>query len=159
ELPAPAADLLTQADQLCNYLRSRQKADGSLSAADASEGAAVVAETPEAADAFAAEALYGLARSAQRRPAPWQAEVLGKALAYYRPRWQARKGLAAAPRLTGAWAEAYLATNERPFADAALEIGDWLCQLQYRQSDPQRALWVGGFMGWADGRPVPQPPE
>jgi hypothetical protein len=159
ELPSPAADLLAQADQLCNYLRSRQREDGSLSAADASEGTAVVAETPEAADAFAAEALYGLARSAQRRPAPWKAEVLRKALAYYRPRWQARKGLAAAPRLTGAWAEAYLATNERAFADAALEICDWLCLLQYQQLDPQRALWAGGFMGWADGRPVPQPPE
>jgi hypothetical protein len=159
ELPAPAADLLAQADQLCNYIRSRQKADGSLSAADASEGVAAAVETPEAADAFAAEALYGLARSAQRRPAPWKAEVLRKALTYYHPRWQARKGLAASARLTGAWAEAFLATSERAFADAALEICDWLGTLQYQQLDPQRALWVGGFMSWADGRPLPQPPE
>jgi hypothetical protein len=157
DLPAPATDLLAQADQLCSYLRGRQKADGSLSAADAAEVVAV--ETPEAADACAAEALYGLARSAQRRPAPWKAEVLRKALAYYRPRWQAHKNLAAAPRLTGAWAEAHLATGERAFADAALEICDWLCTLQFQEQGPQRALWAGGFMGWADGRPLPRPPE
>jgi hypothetical protein len=157
ELPAPATDLLAQADQLCNYLRSRQKADGSLSAADGPEAGA--GETPEAADAFAAEALYALARSHLRRPAPWKPEVLRKALAYYHPRWQARKGLAALPRLTGAWAEAYLATGERAFADAALELCDWLGPLQYQQLDAQRPQWVGGFMGWADGRAVPRAPE
>jgi hypothetical protein len=155
ELPAPAADLLAQADQLCNYIRSRQQADGSLAA----EEGATAGETPEAADASAAEALYALARSQLRRPAPWKVEVLRKALAHYHPRWQARKGLAALPRLTGAWAEAHLATGERAFADAVFEMCDWLLPLQYQELDPDRALWVGGFMGWADGRAVPRAPE
>jgi hypothetical protein len=157
ELPAPAEDLLNQAEQLCNYIRSRQKEDGSLSAADGPD-AAPAAETPEAADSAAAEALYALARGMQRRPAPWKVDALRKALAYYQPRWRARKGLAALPRLAGAWTEAYLATNGHAFADAVQEMGDWLTTLQYQQLDAERALWLGGFMGWADGRPVPQPP-
>jgi hypothetical protein len=157
ELPAPADDLLKQADELCSYVRSRQKADGSLRAADGPEGGA--GENAELAAAFAAEALHGLARSAVRRPAPWKADVLRKALAFYYPRWQTHKSLATAPRLAGAWAEAYLMTNDRTFADAAFAMCDWLCTLQYQQLEPQRSLWIGGFMGWADGRPVTQPPE
>jgi hypothetical protein len=158
ELPAPAEDLLNQAEQLCNYIRSRQKEDGSLSAADGPEAGAA-GETPQAADAFAAEALYALARGLHRRPAAWKVDALRKALVYYQARWRARKGLAALPRLAGAWAEADRATNGPAFADAVLEMCDWLVTLQYQQLDAERSLWAGGFMGWADGRTVPQPPE
>jgi hypothetical protein len=158
ELPAPAEDLLNQAEQLCNYVRTRQKADGSLSAVDGPEAGAT-SETPEAGDAFAAEALYAVARGLARRPAPWKVELLRKSLAYYPPRWRARKGVAALPRLTAAWAEAHLATRERAFADAVLEMCDWVGTLQYQQLEAERSLWVGGFMGWADGRTVPRLPE
>ncbi len=153
ELPAPAADLLAQGDQLCNYLRGRQRADGSLGAEDG-PGAG------EGADACAAEALCGLARGLRLRPAPWKADVLRKALAYYHPRWRERKALAPVPALTAAWADAYLATGERPFADAVVDMTEWLCGLQYQLADAADApTWIGGFRGWADGKAVRQAPE
>ncbi|MCI0463734.1 MAG: hypothetical protein L0Z62_42910 [Gemmataceae bacterium] len=155
ELPAPAADLLAQADQLCHYVRLQQRADGGLGA-EAGNGRAV--ESPEAADAHAAEALHGLAVSQRLRPAPWKVESLRKALAHYHPRWQARKALAPVPGLVAAWTEAYLATKERPFADAVLELCDWLGTLQYREPDPVRPLWAGGFKGWTDGRAALEEP-
>lgn len=158
ELPAPAADLLGQADQLCRYIRRQQRADGSLVPDDAGDSQPA-GELAEVADAHAAAALHGLAVSLRTRPAPWKAAVLRKALACYHARWRTRKTLAAAPTLVAAWSEAYLATKERPFADAVLEMCDWLCTLQYRDPDPLRPLWTGGFKGWADGRTTLQEPD
>ncbi len=146
ELPTPAADLLAQADQLCHYIRLQQRADGGLGA---ETGDGRTAEAPEAAAAHAAEALHGLAVSQRLRPAPWKVELLRKALAHYHPRWQGRKALAPLPGFVAAWTEAYLTTKERPFADALLELCDWLCTLQYREPDPLHPLWAGGFKGWA----------
>ncbi|HYT91966.1 MAG TPA: hypothetical protein VEL76_24845 [Gemmataceae bacterium] len=158
ELPTPANDLLDQADQLCNYLRRQQRADGSLTSGDVA-GGSPSSDDSEISDFLAAEALHGLIFSHQRRPAPWKIDVLRKAIAYYHPRWRARKTLAVVPGLTAAWTEAYLLTREQTFADAIFEMNDWLCTLQYQRPDPQRPLWLGGFMGWADGKSVPQPPE
>jgi hypothetical protein len=157
ELPAPAADLLGQADQMCNYIRRQQLPDGSLTTADNPAGAR--GDDSELGEVFAAEALHGLIFSQQRRPAPWKLDVLRKALAYYHPRWRSRKTVALVPRLTAAWAEAFVLTREQPFADAVFEMNDWLCTLQYQRPDPQRPLWLGGFMGWADGKVLPQTPE
>jgi hypothetical protein len=50
-------------------------------------------------------------------------------------------------------------THERAWADFVYEMSDWVCALQYQQLDPRRPLWVGGFMGWADGKPQPLPPH
>jgi hypothetical protein len=52
-----------------------------------------------------------------------------------------------------AFGEAFLLTRDRSFADSAQEMNDWLCTLQYRQTDPRRALWFGGFQSWQQGRP------
>jgi hypothetical protein len=58
------------------------------------------------------------------------------------------------PAQTAAATEAYLLTKEAAFADFAFEMSDWLCGLQYDQAvDLRRATWVGGFRGWADGKP------
>jgi hypothetical protein len=152
ELPGPAADLLGQADQLCHYILRAQRTDGALVADDVP---ATQADDMESA----ALALRGLVQSQHRRPAPWKLDVARKARAYYHPRWQARKGTAGVADLTAAYAEAFLLTRDRAFADAVFEMSDWLCSLQYQQPDPQRPLAVGGFMGWADGKAVRLAPD
>ena len=158
ELPAPAADLLDQSDQLCNYIRRQQQADGSLARSDDPADAKTVLD-PEGVNYYPGLALYGLARSQTHRPAPWKTEVLRKALVYYQPWWRAHKSMALVPWQTAAYSEAYLLTREQALGDFAWEMSDWVCTLQYQQLDPRRPLWVGGFMGWADGKPQALPPH
>jgi hypothetical protein len=159
ELPGAAGDLLTQADQLCAYIRTRQRQDGSLSAADGAAEAKAPAGEPPAADAAACEAVHALLCSHKARPADWKLDVTRKAAAYYAARWRENKNAEAAPALTAALAEAYLATKEQAYADAALEVNDWLAGLQYTGPDPAQPQWSGGFMGWAGGKAVRQIPD
>jgi hypothetical protein len=154
ELPAPQDDLIRQAEQLANFIRKQQRPDGSLCCADDAG-----ADDPDAINYYPGEALYGLMRSQQRRPAAWKTEVLRKALAYYRPWWREHKNPAFVPWQTAAYAEAFLLTREPAFADYVHELNDWLCGLQYERMDPRRPLWAGGFRGWADGKPVEGAPD
>jgi hypothetical protein len=153
ELPAPKADLLDQADQLCNYLGKMQRNDGSLVANDGG------ADEGDAADYYSGEALYALTHSYQHRPAAWKLDVVRKALPYYQARWRGAKNLAMVPRHTAAYTEAYLLTKDKAYADCIFELSDWLCTFQFQQLDPLHPLWVGGFMSCADGKPVPAPPQ
>jgi len=157
ELPAPASDLLDQADQLCNYLRGAQRPDGSLSSGE--PGPEGKTADDEAVNFYAGEALFALMRSQQHRPAPWKLEVVRKALPLYQARWQANKNLLPVPRHTAAYTEAYLQTKDKAYADFVFAMNDWLCTFQYHQLDPQHPLWVGGFMSCVDGKPVPAPPQ
>jgi hypothetical protein len=158
ELPAPGADLLAQADELCAYIRQRQRADGGLSDADPAEAGKQAPAARQAEWFYAGLALHGLLRSQHDRPASWKLEVARKARAYYRAAWRANKDLAMVPAHTAACAEAFLLTREPAFADFAGEMNDWLCTLQYEQIDPRQVHWHGGFMGWADGQPALVPP-
>jgi hypothetical protein len=154
ELPAPAADLLDQSDQLCNYIRRQQQADGSLVCDDNTAGA-----DADSNPYYAGIALYALARSQAHRPAAWKLEVLRKAFASYQPTWRTHKNLTAVPWQTAAFTEAYLLTQERSLGEFVCEMSDWVCTLQYQQLDPRRPLWAGGFMSWADGKPQAQAPN
>ena len=62
--------------------------------------------------------------SQQLRPAPWKLEAVRKAVAFYVPWWRAHKTPALVGGHTAAYAEAYLLTAEKPFADAVCEEGD-----------------------------------
>jgi hypothetical protein len=159
ELPAPQDDLLRQSEQLCNYIRKQQRPDGSLSYADGADPAKEAAEDAEGVNSYPGEALYGLIRSQQLRPAAWKADVLRKAVAYYRPWWREHKSLAFVPWQAAAYAEAFVQTRDPAFADAVYEMSDWVCGLQYDRLDPRHPLWVGGFRGWADGRAVEAAPD
>jgi hypothetical protein len=159
ELPDPQEDLLKQSDQLCNYLRKQQRADGSLCYGDNPDDPKAAGEDPDGVNYYPGEALYGLMRSQQHRPAAWKTEVVRKAVAYYHPYWRDHKNLAFVPWQTAAYAEAYVLTKEQPFADCVNEMNDWVCTLQYERLDPRHPLWVGGFMGWADGKPVESAPQ
>ena len=156
ELPDPQADLLQSSEQLCNYIRRQARPDGSLACTDAADGPPA-ADPVEAVNAYPGVAMYALIRSQGRRPAAWKTEVVRKAVAYYRPWWQAHKNMDFVPWQTAACSEAYLLSRDQAFADFVFEMNDWLCGLQY-SLDPQHELWLGGFKGWADGRPTDAPP-
>jgi hypothetical protein len=158
ELPLPQDDLLQQSEQLCNYIRRQQRADGSLAYTDGAEDKATEID-PDGINYYPGEALYGLMRSQQRRPAAWKTDLVRKALAYYQPWWQQHKNMAFVPWQTAACTEAFLVTKEPAFAAFVNEMSDWICGLQYERLDPRRPLWVGGFMSWADGKAVETPPQ
>jgi hypothetical protein len=151
ELPDPQADLLDRSEQLCRFIRRSARADGSL----CGEGPG----TDEEACRHAAVALHAVARSQQRRPADWKAEVVRKGLAHYRTWWRAHKTPGPVPALTAAAAEAYLRTNDPALPALVHELSDWVCSLQYAQIDPRHLLWYGGFMTYADGRAVEAAPR
>jgi hypothetical protein len=158
ELPAPKKDLLDQAEQLCNFLRKQQRADGSICLSDGTEEAKTADEDNSAIPGLA---LYGVLRSQQRRPAGWKTDLARKSLAYYGPLWKEHKDPAAAAWQTAALSEAYLLTKEKAFAECAFAISDWLCGLQYArldQLDPRHADWWGGFMEWQNGKVLTSAP-
>ncbi len=159
ELPAPEKDLLAKSEHLCNYIRRQQRADGSLSCTDSSEGVKA-ADDPEGINYYPGAALYGLMRSQHHQPAAWKNDLARKALAYYRTWWRAQKNPAFVPWQTAAYAEAYLRTREQAFADFVNEMNDWVCGLQYDRLDPRYpAFWYGGFKAWSDGKPVEAAPQ
>jgi hypothetical protein len=156
ELPAPQADLLKKSEQLCNYIRRQQRPDGSLDYAEGDDKAAAL--DPEGVNYYPGEALCGLMRSQRHRPAAWKTDLVRTALGHYAPRWRAQKNMAFVPWQSAAYAEAYLLTKEKAFADFVAEMNDWLCGLQYDRLDPRHPQWLGGFMGWADGKAVASAP-
>jgi len=156
ELPAPGADLVEQAEQLCGYLHQQQLPDGSF---DLTGGMKEVQVEPDAVFTYPGQAMAGLLYSYRARPAPWKVDSMTKALGYYRSWWRTHKNLAMVPWLSTAFAEAYFLSKEPALAEAVFELNDWLCDLQYAQLDPNHPLWIGGFMDWVDGRPTPTPPN
>ena len=157
ELPAPAEDLLEQSEQLCVFIRSRQQTDGSFRYTESNDGSPGQLDA-EGTNYYPGQALHGLILSQRLKPAIWKLDALRKALACYLPWWRAHKNLALVSTQTAAYAEAYLLTGERPFADAVHEMTDWLCELQYPLLDPRHPLWGGGFMSWVDGKPATMAP-
>ena len=159
ELPAPPPDLLEKSEQLCNYIRRQARTDGSLACGDMLADGRFGAEEPDAVNQYPGSALYALARSARLRPAEWKLALVRNAVAYYLPWWRAHKNLAFLPGQTAAYAEAYLLTRDRAFADAVFEMGDWLIGLQYDLgNNNQHPEWVGGFKDWLEGRVVETAP-
>jgi hypothetical protein len=163
ELPSPGEDLLQQSEQLCAFIDKQQRPDGSLSYFDIDPahqaGTPSISEDSDGINYYPGEALYGLMRSQQRRPAEWKIKVVRKALAYYLPWWRQHKNMALVPWHTAAYAEAYLATKDQVFAEAVNEMSDWMCGLQYVTLDPRHPFWTGGFMSWEDGKASATPPQ
>jgi hypothetical protein len=150
ELPSPGEDLLEQSEQLCGFIRKQQQSDGSLRYDET--GKLEVTADPEGICHHPGAALYGLLLSERHRPASWKNDVARKALAYYRPWWQQNKNLHFVTWQSAACAEAFLRTQEQPYAAFVFEMADWLGQSQYVQLDPKHPLWTGGFKEWPDGK-------
>jgi len=159
ELPAPQADLIDKAEQLCNYIRSRARPDGSLACSEAGEDGKVPADEFESLLVHPGVALYGVAHSYKLRPAVWKLDLGRKAALHYREWFKTHKHPSFVVWQTAAFSELYVRTKDPVYAEFVTDMNDFLCGLQYDQIDPRRQLWYGGFMGWSDGRPVEQPPQ
>ncbi|HEY8504434.1 MAG TPA: hypothetical protein VIL46_07605 [Gemmataceae bacterium] len=157
ELPQPSPQLLQQAEQLCRFVESRQKPDGSLHYVD-NPGDDPARLDPEGIHTHPGLALYGLMLSHKAQPAAWKLAVVRKALPYYRARFREQPHPHFVPWQTAAFAEAYRQTKEPAFAEFVFEMNDWLCRLQYEELDPRHPLRRGGFRGFAGGRPVDAEP-
>src|SRR5262249_39662978 len=140
ELPSPGDDLLEQSEQLCAYIAGQRLADGSLRYADGKEARDV---DPDAINHYPGQALCALMRSQRYRPAEWKTEVVRKALPYYQGWWRAHRNMPFVPWHAAAYAQAYLLTQEKAFADFVFELSDWLCELQVSRLDPRHPLWLG----------------
>ena len=151
ELPEPAQDLLGKAEELCAFIRSQQREDGSLNYMDgASENSRTIDSS--GIDLYPGPALYAIALSQRASPAAWKTDLLRKSMAYYRKWFRAQPSPQFVGWMTAACVESYLQTKEMPFAEFALEMNDWLCSLQYEQApDPRKPLWRGGFKSMANG--------
>jgi hypothetical protein len=158
ELPSPTVDLLDRSEQLCAYIRSQARAEGSLCCTDAGPAATSIRDDGEAAHTYPGLALYALMRSQKHRPAPWKIELVRKSAGFYQTWWQNNRSLSFVRWQTAACTEAYLASKDEGLARFVAEMNDWVCSLQYERTDPRRPLWYGGFMGWADGKAVEAAP-
>jgi hypothetical protein len=159
ELPAPQPDLLDKSDQLCNYIRKQARADGSLAYAEAGADGKPATEDAVGVNEYPGAALYALMASQQHRPAAWKTDLVRKAAGYYLPWWRKHPDSAFVPWQTAAYAEAYLATKERGFADAVNEMNDWVCGRQYTQTDASHPEWRGGFRGAAEESKAESAPD
>lgn len=144
ELANPGTDLLDKADELCNYIRKQQRPDGSLLVTIGPN--LVRGHSPDGEAENAGWAMHGLIRSCKRRPADWKLDIVRKARGYYHDSWQTNRSIACVASQTPAYAEAYLLTKEKEFADTVFAMNDWLVGLQYRDEfESTRAHWAGGF--------------
>jgi hypothetical protein len=159
EIPSPGDDLLDQSEQLCAFIARQQQADGSLAFTETTPEGKPAQEDPDGIHQYPGQALYGLMRSQQHRPAPWKTDVVRKALPFYRSWWKAHPSMDFVPWQVAAYTEAYLLTQEKAFAEAVIDMTDWICGLQYLQLDSRHPLWIGGFMSFAGGRPAQTEPR
>jgi hypothetical protein len=158
ELATPGKELLEQADQLCNYLRTTQRPDGSLVV---SEGSTLLKSGSEEHDAMQAGwALQAIIRSHKRQPAPWKLEMLKQARVHYMKQWEANKNSAMIHTHAPAYAEAFVLTKDAAYAGAVFTMNEWLIGLQYREEfDASRKHWTGGFPRYVNGKPQQTPPD
>jgi hypothetical protein len=152
ELPDPNKELLDQAEQLCNYIRTQQRPDGSLALDDAAGGSPTALADPDGVNHHPGQALYALVRSQKRRPQAWKLEAVRKAFPYYSTLWKTHKTADYACWQSAAWAEAFALTKDRAWAAFVLEMSDWVCGLQYDRIDPSHPRWYGGFRAQANER-------
>jgi hypothetical protein len=158
ELP-PAEDTQAASEQLCEFLRRQQQKDGSLQMFEQIAGGMDITIDAEHAGQFAGQALYALVRSCERKPAAWKLDVVRKAMPFYMKWWREHKQREFVLWHSAAYAEAFLATKEKAFAEVVLEMNDWICTLQYERLDPAHPQWMGGFQNAIDGKLVNTLPD
>jgi hypothetical protein len=141
ELPSPAADLLQQGEELCHYIRSRQRGDGSLAVSDDP----AVADDPASMRQHAAIALAGLMASQKHRPMPWKTEVVRKALPYYQAQFKAKPSAIMVPWMVVAYSDLFMRTKDSACANFVMEMCDYACTLQYDLTETRHGAWRGGF--------------
>lgn len=152
--PNPASDLLQSADQIAAHLERQLAPDGSFRWGTDDPSLAKNLDRQ-----FSGIALLGIVRSHAQRPASWKLEALKKGRATYFAMWKKDPDLAMIPTHSAAYAEAFALTKDRAYADAVFEMNDWMLSLQYRDLDPRRRHWAGGFQTWRDGKAISAAPD
>ena len=145
ELPTPADDVLTASEQLCDFLRLQQQADGSFLLNEPIAGGTPITLDAEQIAQYSGMALCALVRSQDRKPAAWKLTAVKKAMPFYMKWWHDHKHREFALWHSAAYAEAYLSSRDRTFAEAVFEINDWVSGQQFERLDPAHPQWLGGF--------------
>lgn len=156
ELPSPGKDLVDQVQQLGNFIKGQQHADGTLAESDADSRDAPLTED---AVLNSGPALAALMRSDPAAPAAWKIEAVRKARQVYLKWWTEKKSAGMIRWHAAAYADAYRATKDPALAEAVFAMNDWLCERQYQELDPRRPLWLGGFKAWTNDKERSEPPE
>lgn len=147
ELPDAALEMRQCGEELCQFLRSRQQADGSISFTEEGEAAEA-----EGASLYPGAALAAIATSHRNVPAEWKKQILAKALKHYRQQFSASPHPMMVSWMSPAFVEMHLQTREPAAAEFVFEMCDWLAKLQFDNPDRQRASWRGGFPQVAGGK-------
>lgn len=154
ELPKPQDDESLKAwnvfqeksEQLCLGLKLYQQKDGSVRVPKEAGHSLTPAEKVQT-QLSTAQAIWALMRSQKHRPAPWKSVFARTAF------FASKKSMEDKERnrevviwQTAAWAEAFLQTQQKEFAEALYQNADWLCDLQYVPPVEQgRVQWLGAF--------------
>ncbi|QVL29967.1 hypothetical protein KIH39_13930 [Telmatocola sphagniphila] len=132
-LPEPAEDMIAKAEELAQYLKSLLQADGSFK------------EEPGDNLTTAGMAVYGLVASQKLKPADWKLQALRSTGTYYRTVFRSNPSPAQIGWMGPAYAEAFQLARETPFAEFVFEMNDWLCALQFTQTESKYLIYRGGF--------------
>lgn len=157
ELPGADDKLIDAAEQLCTFLLTRTRPDGSVHYTDGPTDDPVKID-PAGANEYPGLALQAVAMSNRVRPSARKSDAVKKGVAHYYAAFRARPHPVLVTTLTPAATELYLQTKLNEVASAALEMNDWLCALQISPNDPRHPEWAGAFRAVVDGRTTDAPP-
>jgi hypothetical protein len=143
-LPNPDAKLVTQAEELCSFLRSQVGADGTIQASDVPSDANARNDA-DAVNVYPGLALQALAVSHRARPEPAKQAAMAKAIGHYRNVFKSQPSMILAATLLPGIADYSLQTKDSATAAVATELADYICGCQYTRTDSRSAAWVGGF--------------
>ena len=159
EHPEPTVAMKTSADELANYLMSRQRDNGSIrlgASDDPADDEDNDADHPGMAY-YPGEAVYALSRHAGKSGVTAVEEAVRSSREYYWRHWRREKEPAFIPWQTAAHTEVVARSKDRHSAEFVFEMNDWLLQLQYREGEGKEE-WVGGFAAYAEGEKIPLEP-
>lgn len=150
ELEEAPSELAAEGERLANFLRRRQRADGSINVSNSFRDDGD--DPPQSQAYYPGEALYAIIRSHHRKPADWKIAMVRKALPFYRTYWQDNPHEAFPPWMCSAFGEAFLLTGETAFADFVFEMADWTLGLQHLGPREVDRGWQGGFGSFQQGQ-------
>ena len=135
--PNPDAKLTAQADELCRYLYSRLRTDGSVQTTDAAK--------PDAQAVVAVGLCFQALMASDRvTPEQWKRDALARGVTFYREPFKTEKNTEGCAALLPAVCDYALRAKSEPATAFALELADTLCDRQYSRTDARNLRWVGG---------------
>lgn len=159
-LPGADAKLLTQAEQLTEFLHKQCRSDGSVHYTDGTIDNSIEAD-PAGVNEFPGLALHAIAASNRYRQMPWKQESVQAGLAYYQAILENRPNPLLAASLTPAAADLYLQSRIAAMAAKVFELNDMVCRFQIPGNDARLPQCMGGFRTVVNGQQtdVPSGPE